>query len=152
MSVFYLFIGKMITVYIDVFIQLLCWQKGDSISLPPKSLGSQSLSTFFWEYSKWFPYFLYIGVSHLYARFLESIIRPLILLMIQILWSGGQKKKKIIFYLFCSIVQAFFIHFSLSFLSFLKVWIMLMLFSISFYGRLFDFFPTFTERTNSLPF
>lgn len=89
-------------------------------------------------------------------KFTDSIIRHLLLLMIQILCSSGQRKKRITFLLlkklFCFNVQAFFIHFFLQFLrpslyillylssSFLKMLVMLMLFSLSFCGRLFDFF------------
>lgn len=43
-------------------------EKGDSILLPPKSHGSQSLSKFSEEYIKLFPYLLYIGVSYLCAK------------------------------------------------------------------------------------
>lgn len=64
----------------------------------------------------------------------------------------AKEKENIFFICFVLLFRPSLYIFLYHSLSFLKVSITLMLFSISFYGRLFDFFPTFTERTNSLPF
>lgn len=87
-------------------------KKGIAYHSPQKSQGSQSLSTFSYEYIKLFLYFLYTGVSRVQDSW-TFIIRHLLLLMIHILYSSRKKKKKIALLLFSSNVQAFFIRFSL---------------------------------------
>lgn len=83
--------------------------RGLAYCSPQKSHGSQSLSTFSYEYHKLFLSFMYIGVSCVQDSW-TLMIRHLLLLMIH---SSRKKKKKITFLLFSSNVQTFFIHFCL---------------------------------------